>query len=59
NPFNTQVLKLKGKEEIPIKNRDKRRKRKRGALKDYLKNKLGQLKPKPNKGPVSNLKSSA
>ena len=37
NRFNTQVLKLKGKEEITIKNRDKRRKRKRGALKDYLK----------------------
>ncbi|WP_263575984.1 hypothetical protein [Metabacillus arenae] len=39
-----------------MKNRDKRKKRKRDILKDYLKNKLKPLRPKEGKSPVSNHK---
>ncbi|MDQ0244164.1 hypothetical protein J2S09_001709 [Bacillus fengqiuensis] len=37
-----------------MKNREKRRKKKLKSLKDFLKNKLKNWKPKPGKAPVSN-----
>ncbi|MGM7722810.1 hypothetical protein [uncultured Metabacillus sp.] len=40
-----------------MRNRHKRQKRKRDLVKDYLKNKLKNLLPKPNKNPVSNHKN--
>ena len=39
---------------IRMKNRDKRLKRKRDMIKDYIKSRLKNLKPKANKSPVSN-----
>lgn len=44
---------------IVMKLRDKNRKKKRDILKDYIKNKLKNLKPKSSKSPVSNLKSAS
>ncbi|MGG4489793.1 hypothetical protein [Metabacillus idriensis] len=40
-----------------MKNRDKRQKRKRDMLKDYIKSRLKNLKPKTSKSPVSNHQS--
>jgi len=40
-----------------MKNRDKRRKKKRDFLKDYLKKKLGNWKPGLSKEPTSNSKT--
>ncbi|MGP1907133.1 hypothetical protein ACTSEZ_03120 [Metabacillus sp. JX24] len=41
-----------------MKNRDKRLKRKRDMIKDYIKSRLKNLKPKANKSPVSNHQSN-
>jgi hypothetical protein len=41
-----------------MKNRDKRRKKKRDVLKDYLKNKLGNWKPRLGKEPTSKSKTT-
>jgi hypothetical protein len=42
-----------------MKNRDKKQKKKRNFLKDYLKNKLKDWNPTPGKKPVSNYKLAA
>ena len=42
-----------------MKNREKRRRRTRQSLKDYLKKQLNNWKPKKEKDPISNLKENA